>query len=262
MCAGYEAKVWRAEQLAKHLMEWLPEFALRPGERENLGAANALRLVAKAARLVFNAAKADTKSRGEIGEMLLHVAVRQVFKSEPAVTKYYYKDSANDTVKGFDSVHAVGDADDLELWLGESKFYKDAKDALREAIKSVGEHVERDYLRSEFMTITNKMDDSLPYADRLRRLMDPNTSLDDVFDAVTIPVFVAFESPVLGRHMKVTEEFIEECAEEATGLHETFKSGGLPGQLKVHLFLLPMHEKQKLIDAFTEQLDLCQKIAN
>src|SRR5690349_18214709 len=38
VCAGYELNEWRCKQLAAHLMEWLPEFALTPGEREALRA--------------------------------------------------------------------------------------------------------------------------------------------------------------------------------------------------------------------------------
>jgi len=59
------------------------------------------------------------KKRGEIGELLLHVICREVFKTYPAITKYFYKDSANNTVKGFDAVHVVVGGDGLELWLGE-----------------------------------------------------------------------------------------------------------------------------------------------
>src|ERR1035437_1518835 len=29
LCAGYEGGEWRAKALADHMMEWLPEFALR-----------------------------------------------------------------------------------------------------------------------------------------------------------------------------------------------------------------------------------------
>ena len=49
LCAGYEGGEWRCEQLAAHMCEWLPEFALSNTERESFGAHNAVSLVAKAA---------------------------------------------------------------------------------------------------------------------------------------------------------------------------------------------------------------------
>ena len=36
LCAGYEGGKWRAEQLAEHAMEWLPEFCLSAEELEGL----------------------------------------------------------------------------------------------------------------------------------------------------------------------------------------------------------------------------------
>ena len=34
-----------------------------------------------------------------------------------AISKVFFKDSPNDTVKGFDAVHVVESLDGLELWL-------------------------------------------------------------------------------------------------------------------------------------------------
>ena len=34
LCAGYEGGAWRVAQLASHLLEWLPDFALTFSERE------------------------------------------------------------------------------------------------------------------------------------------------------------------------------------------------------------------------------------
>src|SRR3712207_6996007 len=53
--------------------------------------------------------------RGEFGELLLHSVIRDVFHSEPAISKIFFKDSANDTVKGFDAVHVVEVEGSLEL---------------------------------------------------------------------------------------------------------------------------------------------------
>ena len=63
------------------------------------------------------------KSRGEFGELLLHAIIRETYNTIPAISKIYYKDGPNETVKGFDAVHVVVTDDTLELWLGEVKFY-------------------------------------------------------------------------------------------------------------------------------------------
>jgi hypothetical protein len=91
LCAGYESGDWRASQLAAHLIEWLPEFALTHKEIESLGPHNLVRLLGKAASVIYNtrtASRSHRGSRGEIGEILLHVALRQVFGTLPAVSKF------------------------------------------------------------------------------------------------------------------------------------------------------------------------------
>jgi len=177
VCAGYELKEWRKQQLAGHLIKWLPEFALTHSELKRLeGPHNAADLIAKAAHTVYMSDK--YQKRGEIGELLLHVICREVFKTHPAITKYFYKDSANNTVKGFDAVHVIATETGLELWLGESKFYKEISEAISAAIADLKAHTGRDYMRSEFMVIRNMLDKSWPYADRLEKLIHPNVSLD------------------------------------------------------------------------------------
>jgi len=135
LCAGYERGKWRDRQLADHVLEWLPEFALSSAECDKMGHSNAVAFIRRAAKVVYGSEK--FKNRGEFGELFLHIAVRQVFNSLPAISKIYYKTSNNDTVKGFDAVHVVGPPNDLELWIGEAKFYDDISRAIRGERKGV-----------------------------------------------------------------------------------------------------------------------------
>ncbi len=56
------------------------------------------RMTKKAAQIVYNTTKYG--SRGEFGETLLHIAIRQIYQTIPAVSKIYYKSAVNETVKG------------------------------------------------------------------------------------------------------------------------------------------------------------------
>src|SRR5690625_7199405 len=69
MCAGYELGEWRGEQLAEHVMEWLPEFALKYSEWQSLGPSNAVKLIKKAAKAKYKTE--NNGSRGEFGELIL-----------------------------------------------------------------------------------------------------------------------------------------------------------------------------------------------
>lgn len=207
---GYELGRWRRSAFAEHLMEWLPEFALTHDELERLTAGNIIRLVRRAANAVYSTDK--YRKRGEFGELLLHAAVRQVFDTIPAVSKIYYKTGSNETVKGFDAVHVVDSETELELWLGEAKFYQDINPAINAVVEEINEHTKADYLRSEFGLITSKISDDWPHAERLKKLLDPNTSLDAVFDKASVPVLLTYESDTAEKFEKDCEEYRHACS--------------------------------------------------
>ena len=52
LCAGFEAGEWRYDQLAEHIVEWLPEFALNDREFSALNGVNARRALRAAAETV------------------------------------------------------------------------------------------------------------------------------------------------------------------------------------------------------------------
>lgn len=153
--AGYENGAFRNDEFAEYLIEWLPDFALKYSELEEFNSGNSRRMLRKAAQVVYTSTK--YKSRGEFGELLLHALLREVFDSEPAISKMYYKTATNDTVKGFDAVHIVDAVDGLELWLGEVKFYNNnGTRAIADITKEILEHTDYNYLKDEFLLIDNK----------------------------------------------------------------------------------------------------------
>ena len=243
LCAGYERGAWRSKALADHMMEWLPEFALNYTERQAFGHATAVRLLHRAAQRVYRTKKFE--QRGEFGELLLHIVARQVFKTLPAISKIYYKDADNDTVKGFDAVHVLATAEALELWLGEVKFYQDIAGAIRDVVKELSEHTEHGYMRREAAAITNKIDDDWPHADRLAKLLDPNTSLDDVFEAMVVPVLLTYNSDAINSHERVSDDFHKAFEAEVKKHHRTFSRKKLP-DVRIHFFLVPLKDKREL----------------
>lgn len=63
--------------------------------------------------------------RGEFGELILHVVLRDRFNTIPLISKIYFKDSHGLAAHGFDCVHINPDTE--TLFLGESKLYQDPK---------------------------------------------------------------------------------------------------------------------------------------
>ena len=250
--AGYEQKEWRAEALARHIMDWVLDFALRPAERQPLSPGRAMETMRRAVRATFG----NGTDRGVPAEILLHAVCRQLFGSDPVISKVWFKTADNDTYKGFDGVHCVhGNNDQLELWLGEAKFYKSVNRAIASALSDLQEHFEQDYLHNEFAIIADKIDTDHPHADELRKMMHPNTSLDDVFDQIVVPVFITYDSTATANHDHVCPEYEEALEAEARKAWMRFANGidtKLP--VTIRLFLLPMADKVAVMEALTEEL--------
>lgn len=258
ICAGFENRLWRKDQLVDYLFEYLPEFALTHTEFSNLNGENA---VAKIRQVMASIYQSDKfKSRGEFGELLLHAIIRETYHTIPAISKIYYKDGPNETVKGFDAVHVVASEDALELWLGEVKFYQSISNAIHDVVAELKQHIEVRYVKNEFMAIANKIDNSWPYAEKLKSLLNPNTSLDDVFSNTCIPVLLTYDSAILAKHNQKCDEYIAEISEEFTKFHENFcdKLGAFP--LTIHLFLLPLNTKEEFMKSLENKLKTWQNL--
>ena len=224
-------------------MEWLPEFCLSAEELADLTPGNALRMIRKAAKLVYQTDK--YKLRGEFGELFLHIALRQVYSSIPAISKLYWKDSANSTVKGYDAVHVVATNNKLELWLGEVKFYDNATRAINDVVEELEGHLDIKYMKSEVALIANKLDKTSPHYPALAKLLHPNTSIDEVFDAACVPVLVTYDSKALKAHTKSTAQYLQALRAEVDAIQLRLSNKLKPLKLPVrmHLFVIPLQSK-------------------
>ena len=265
MCAGYERGKWRSDQLADHVIEWLPEFALNHSDLQEIGFSNAVRMTKKAAKIVYQTEKYG--KRGEFGELLLHIVIRQIYDTIPAVSKIYYKSSTNKTVEGFDAVHVVRTPNGLELWIGETKFYSDLNRAINDVSKEIIAHLKTNYLRSEFLLIKNKIDPNWPEAKALTTLLDDTTSLDDVFKRACIPILLTYDSKTVMNHSSSNAIYIAAVKEEITKAFEKLRKtindkyllefkNALP--IAIHAIFIPLHEKKSFIAALDKRLKALQ----
>lgn len=260
VCPGYERRVWRDEALVRDTFDrHLASFALPYSDLADIAEDTAAALLRRAAKAVYASDK--YAKRGEFGELLLHAVCRDIFGSQPAISKITFKDAANDTVKGFDSVHIVGVSDHLELWLGEAKFYDDLGRAIRDVTAELADHLAGDYLRGEFVAVVNKLDPAWPHSQRLARLLDENTSLDEVFDVLTIPVLLTYDSPAVNANDAVCDGYIAALTAEAEAAWDKFTARcDLSWGVRLRLILLPLLSKARLVHLMHERLQTWQQL--
>ena len=257
-CAGYEGKIWRTKQLSEHAIEWVPDFSLTHKELSILHSGNAVSKLRKAAKLFFDKKNNDTW--GELGELLLHALIRQELGTIPLAHKLYFKSSVNETIKGFDCVHiSKQDNEDYKLWLGEAKLYSNISNAIHDVLKEIKQHTETEYLKDEFLLINNKIEKLEGFNnEKIRKLFHKNTSLDEVFAHINIPVLLTYNSECIKKHVAISKEFEDEFEKEVKKHWQSFcsKRNSLP--LNIYLFLLPLKDKKELVTSFAKELEKWQ----
>jgi hypothetical protein len=174
-------------------------------------------------------AKDNACRRGEFGELILHVLLRDYLNTTPLLSKIYFKDADGVTVHGFDAVHIGPDLPDCNaasLYLGESKIYyrqrgNAGEHGIKELLGDIKSHFRCDFLKRESALIAKKERSFLvveEYEDddtkaRYESFLKQKKYWFDVFDgvskgthkmeaflkSVTIPLVCTYQSEIFSK---------------------------------------------------------------
>jgi hypothetical protein len=276
---------YRINALVKLLIKVVPEFAFGHHIGEEIALEDATNIVFESANAIykikeFQEAKEiyldengsiedDVEDkylkRGEFGELILHLLLRDFHDTTPLLSKIYFKDSDGHTVHGFDSVH-ICEADKT-LWLGESKLYKCGKSGVDALIKDLEEHIETDYLNREFALISKKIDllDNIPDKDHWLNIFDESTTLKDKFNSINIPLLCTYSSELYENYDNDSiEGFLEDYIDEVQKLKKRFDEKNkhpLKQHMNVILLLLPVKCKNNLVKKLHKKLHMMQEMS-
>lgn len=204
--------------------------------------------------------------RGEFGELILHLILRDQFNTIPLLSKIYFKDSLGHTVHGFDCVHI--EPESKTLWLGESKLYLDPKRGLHELINDIEEHFKVDYLDAEFSLIAKKIKhfDNIPESEHWKMLLSSSSKLKDKLNEIYIPLLCTYSCELFTKYNDETDiNFIDEYEKKIRSLNEYFESKNnhpLKSKLKIIIILFPVQCKLTLVKKLHNKLSLLQAIGD
>ena len=255
---GFDQNRFRLKPLVDVITSVIPEFAMGYHKGMSIPFANLVPVLREAARRVYTTDK--YKSRGEFGELILHLLLRDFCGSVPLISKIYFKDADNATVHGFDGVHIVVNDNENQLWLGESKLYEDGKAGVRDLSKDLKTHLQADYLRREFDLISPKLPDTFAEVKYWRNLLHEHTRLDEILDRVCIPMVCTYTSELFSKHSDNTTEYLTDFERECQLLKETFERKKIETDVDVLLMLLPIESKTDLVTKLDERLRHMQSI--
>ena len=279
-------RYYRWEPLVNLLQNVIPEFAFAHHVPINkLNAVERVREAAKAiykikefneVRLIYENGgfitddEKDKKAkkeleRGEFGELILHLLLRDYCETLPLLSKIFFKDSLGSAVHGFDAVHI--EPKTKTLWLGESKLYVDGKKGIKALVEDIKNHFNMDYLHDEFSIITRKVEiDGTNYIkdrDYWLDLMDQNTKLDVLFKSVKIPLLCTYTSENFTNYEDENiQEFINDYQHEVQTLQKYFETNYEPKRtdLDIVLLLFPVKSKNELVLRMHKKLYYLQNI--
>ncbi|WP_149303826.1 HamA C-terminal domain-containing protein [Pareuzebyella sediminis] len=202
--------------------------------------------------------------RGEFGELVLHLLLRDFHNTIPLLSKIYFKDAYGATVHGFDAVHI--EPNTKTLWLGESKLYKDGKAGIKALIQDIEEHFKSDYLNSEFLIVSKKLKhfDNIPEKDYWIDLMSKSSKLIDQLESINIPLLCTYNCELFNKYSDENcEDFIEDYINEMQELKQYFDDNNnhpLKTKLNIILILFPVQDKVELVKGLHNKLSLMQKL--
>lgn len=278
-------KVYRWNNLIKKIMSAMQEFAFGVHEGSSTLNTETLEKIADSAKSIykidgFQKAKDiyenggfiddDVKDkylrRGEFGELILHLLLRDFHATIPMLSKIYFKDSYGHTVHGFDAIHIQPDT--KTLWLGESKLYMDGKKGVKALVDDIKEHFVRDYLNDEFTIVSKKLKvfNELEDKEHWLNIMDNSTKLSDALDSINIPLLCVYPSDNFSKHDDENlKQFIEDYQNEVRGLKKHFDEKNdhpLKSNLNIILMLFPVKCKIELVKRLHRKLSLAQQLVD
>ena len=255
---GYDQNKFRLQHLVDVIRKVIPEFSLGYIAGNQIPSAEAVEKLREAAIIVYTTDK--YQKRGEFGELILHLLLRDFCNTIPLISKIYFKDSYNVTIHGFDGVHVTIEDGIKKLWLGESKLYTDGKSGVIDLSNDLKEHFAADYLRQEFDLISKKLPIDFPEIDYWRTLMDKHQKLDVIYSSIVIPMVCTYTSDTCRNHCEDTEHYIDSFLSECKYLGGEFLSRNIRTDLDVILMLLPVYDKDELNTELDKRLKAMQQI--
>lgn len=247
----YDFEEWRSKEFAEHLVDWLPEFALKPSELVSLGHHNARQLLARAQAKVSHS---RVQRDAIIAELILHAILRTTLSSEPIACKVFYIEDGNFSVFGNAHIVHYPPPNTDELWLGQAKLIpvlqhqlilEEVSTNLALAINKAALSKER-----EIVVTLREANHLLPITQQLEQALMKNAKTEDLLKVLCFPIMLAYDSTALSKGY--SPDYIEDLKLEIENIYKGFHSRLPPSisKIRVVVFLIPIENIKKLTENF------------
>lgn len=207
--------------------------------------------------------KSSTAKRGEFGELLLHLILRDYKNTIPLISKVYFKDSLSVPAHGFDAVHVS--VNEKILWLGESKLYKNGKDGIDDLVNDLKKHVNTDYLNDQFIIIKKNLENnSIPNRDKWIDTLTSCQKLSEKLNLINIPMLCTYTHDIYEKFSIMNDPnavaYHELNIRELKNYFDKKNKMPLKNRVNIILMLFPVKDKDELVIKLHERLWHMQNI--
>lgn len=272
------------DELARLVLRVMPEYVFAWHEDANLQTAMAK--VAEAAQRLYETdpyrlmrryyidgddsveeevKKLEANNRGEFGELLLHLLLRDFKGTLPLMSKVYFSDSRGVPAHGFDAVHYIPET--KQLWVGESKLYSNVKTGLAELVKDLHAHINRDYLHEQFVLIEKNVNTQHnPDKEYWVKELQKNERLADMIANLNVAMLCLYPHDV---YQKQLEEALNEDegleyhrthVRELKGYFDSINNCVLKDRVNIVLLLFPVKDKKEFVRILHQKLWHAQQL--
>lgn len=199
--------------------------------------------------------------RGEFGELLLHLLLRNFKGTIPLISKVYFKDSYSVPAHGFDIVH-VSPAERI-LWLGESKFYANGREGVKALADDVKAHfLNRDFFNDQFLIIKKNLEaNNIPHREEWIELLNKCEKLKYAVKVINVPLLCTYESDIYEKFQQISKEEVFNYYEgNIRELKRIFDNQCEESCFNIILLLFPVKNKLELLCKLHEKLWHLQNI--
>lgn len=263
--------LYRIDDLTKAIISVIPEYVFAQYEDPNIPQADAVDKLREAAKAIYKIKEYDLMrkwyihedidafnqikeskfiNRGEFGELLLHLLLREFKHTIPLVSKVYFSDAPGVPSHGFDAVHISKDK--KILWLGESKLYDDGKDGVSKLIQDIKDHIKADYLNEQFVIIKKNLNNNfIPQREEWLKVLSSCSRLKDKIDMINIPMLCTYSHDIYNKYQSMDDDdainYHNVNVRELKKFFDKNNDHALKDSLNIILMLFPIKDKKEFV---------------
>lgn len=241
---GFDYKVWRLNSLVEFAMEWIIDYSLSSAQKESLSSRPSSQY-----REAFKNYPIDNINA--MSDLFLHIAIRENYKTIPIINKVF--DIEGNSI--FSTSHVIMNSGDIEIWLGVSSIKNNIDDAITCVLESITSLITLNNINERLVLITQEMDSSWPFSDKLKRISDTSIPMSDRFDKIIIPILIAHDSDIINSYDE--SEFLTKLQNEiemSRSLITKDFSNSIVDLIDLRVFIFPVNDIEQVHTKFIQGL--------